>query len=120
MNIELGSLPNPELNPNKRLHRMRLSHAKREARRQAWALALEAGVPPAPISRAHVTITFIASDRVRRDLDNLFASMKSYIDGLVDAGVVEDDAATNVSYTISYERGEKANTIVKIDALGCS
>ena len=120
MKIELGSLPDPDLNPNKRLHRMRLSRAKREARKLSWALALEAGVPRTPLNKAHITITFIAADRVRRDLDNVFASMKSYIDGLVDAGVVEDDAATNVSYTISYKRGEKANTIIEIDALGCS
>ena len=99
---------------------MRLSRAKREARKVAWALALEAGVPRTPLNKAHITITFVAADRVRRDLDNLFASMKSYIDGMVDAGVVEDDAATNVSYTISYEHGGKANTIIEIDARGCS
>jgi|TARA_R100000306_G_scaffold32966_1_gene34414 crossover junction endodeoxyribonuclease RusA len=120
MKIELGSLPDPQLNPNKRHHPMRLARTKKVARKVAWALALEAGVPRTPLSKAHITITFVAKDRIRRDLDNLVASMKAYIDGIVDAGVIEDDSATNVSYSFSYERGEKANTIVKIDALGCS
>jgi Holliday junction resolvase RusA-like endonuclease len=118
MKIELGSLPNPDLNPNRRFHHMWLSRVKREARKTAWALALEAGVPATPFSRAHISIAFVASDRVRRDLDNLFASMKAYIDGLVDARVIEDDSAANVSYTISYERGGKANTIIDVSALG--
>ena len=115
MKIELGNLPDVRLNPNKRLYRSKVWQAKREAREQAGWLALEAGVPAQPFQKAHITITFVAKDGVRRDIDNLFAAMKGYIDGIVDAGVIEDDSALNVSYTIRYERGEKANTIIDIE-----
>jgi Holliday junction resolvase RusA-like endonuclease len=92
--------------------------AKREAREQAGWLAKEAGVPAQPFQKAHITITFVSGDRIRRDIDNLFAAMKPYIDGIVDAGVIADDSALNVSYTIRYERGPEANTIIEIEEMG--
>ena len=118
MIIMLGQLPDARLNPNKRLHRSVVWRARREAREQAGWLALAAGVPTQPLRKAHITITFVAGDGVRRDIDNLFASMKGYIDGIVDAGVIADDSALNVSYTIRYERREKANTIIEMEEIG--
>ena len=79
------------------------------------ALVLQQGRPAVPYQRAHITITWVAKDRRRRDPDNLFASMKSYIDGLVEVGLIEDDSATHVSYTLKYERGETDNTIIEVE-----
>ena len=92
MRIELGHLPDPDLNPNKRHHYMKLARAKRDARVMAKALACEQVRPNPPFEKAHITITWIGNRR-RRDPDNLFAAMKSYIDGLVDAGLIADDSA---------------------------
>ena len=50
----------------------------------------------------------------RRDADNLFASMKPYIDGLVMAGVLVDDSADRVQYELRYERGDVDNTIINV------
>jgi len=117
MRIELGQLPDPDLNPNKRLHYMKLASAKRDAREMAKAFACEQVRPTTPFDKAHITVTWVAGDKRRRDPDNLFASMKSYIDGLVDAGLIADDSAMHVSYTLRYERGDKHNTILEIEEI---
>jgi Holliday junction resolvase RusA-like endonuclease len=115
MRIELGQLPDPALNPNKRLHYMAIYAAKRNAKDGAIALVLEQGRPAVPYERAHITITWVAKDKRRRDVDNLFASMKGYIDGLVEAELIEDDDAMHVSYTLRYERGDADNTIIEVE-----
>ena len=115
MRIELGQLPDPDLNPNKRLHYMKLYAAKRDAKEMAMGLVLEQGRPATPYAKAHITVTWVAKDKRRRDVDNLFAAMKPYIDGLVEAELIEDDDAMHVSYTLRYERGDKDNTILEIE-----
>ena len=113
--IELGRLPNPNLSPNKRLHHMVLYRAKAAAKMDAIALVMAQGKPARPYERAHITITWIAKDRRTRDIDNLFASMKPFIDGLVHVGLLRDDDAMRVSYTLRYQQGEKANTIIEVE-----
>ena len=115
MRIELGHLPAPELNPNKRLHHMQLYAAKRGAKDEAMALVLEQGRPSVPYEKAHITITWVAKGKRRRDPDNLFASMKAYIDGLVEAELIADDSAMHVSYTLRYEQGDKDNSVMEVE-----
>jgi Holliday junction resolvase RusA-like endonuclease len=117
MRIELGHLPDPDLNPNKRLYHMQLYAAKRKAKELAMGLVLEQGRPSTPYDQAHITITWVAKDKRRRDIDNLFASMKPYIDGLVDARLIVDDSAMHVTYTLRYERGDKNNTIIEVEEI---
>ena len=118
MRIELGHLPDPDLSPNKRLHYMALYKAKASAKEEAAALVMAHGKPSRPYEMAHITITWIAKDKRRRDVDNLFASCKAYIDGLVAVGLLVDDDAMHVSYTLQYERGEKDNTIIEVEEIG--
>ena len=115
MRIELGHLPLPELNPNRKLHHMAKHHYIQQAQEEAMILAINAGIPLKPFKKAHISVTFIAKDKRKRDLDNLFASIKATIDGIVYAGVLEDDDADHVSYTIQFERGEADNTIIEIE-----
>jgi len=117
MKIELDRLPDSNLSPNKRLHHMELYKAKAAAKMDAVMLVLSRGKPPRPYEKAHITITWVAKDKRRRDTDNLFSSMKAYIDGLVEAGLLVDDDAMHVSYTLRYERGEKDNTIIEVGEL---
>ena len=112
--IELGHLPDGDLNPNRRLHFMQLYRVKENAKDEAMALVLEQGAPAEPIQKAHITITWVAKDKRRRDIDNLFSSMKAYIDGLVHAGLIADDSADHVEYTLKYERGTKDNTVIEV------
>mgnify|MGYP003677638089 FL=1 len=118
MKIELKHLPDPDLNPNKRLHWTQLAKAKSAAKDEAIALVLEQGKPATPYAKAHIIITWASKDKRRRDPDNLFASMKPYIDGLVDAELIADDSAVHVSYTIRYEQGDQDNTIIEIKEIG--
>jgi len=118
MRIELGHLPDPNLSPNKRLHYMRVYTAKHAAKQESMALVLQQGRPAVPYQRAHITITWVAKDKRRRDLDNLFAQLKATLDGLVEVGLIEDDSATHVSYTLRYERGEKDNTVIEVEEIG--
>jgi Holliday junction resolvase RusA-like endonuclease len=116
--IELGHLPDPDLSPNKRLHYMALYKAKAEAKQEATALVMAQGKPDKPYEKAHITVTWIAKDKRRRDIDNLFSSLKASIDALVAVGLLRDDDAMHVSYTLRYERGEKANTILVVEEIG--
>ena len=118
MKIELGHLPDPDLNPNKRFHWAKLAKAKSIAKEMAMGLVLEQGKPAIPYAKAHITITWVAKDKRRRDVDNAFASMKPYIDGLVEADLIADDSAMHVSYTLKYERGDKDNTIIEVEEIG--
>jgi crossover junction endodeoxyribonuclease RusA len=118
MRIELGRLPDANLSPNKRLHHMTVYRAKASAKMSAIALVMAQGKPDHPYEKAHITITWIAKDKRRRDTDNLFAAMKSFIDGLVHVGLLRDDDAMRVSYTLQYQQGEKANTIIEVEEIG--
>ena len=115
MRIELGQLPDRNLNPNKRQYFLNLHNAKRAAKEVAMGLVLEQGRPAIPYAKAHITITWVAKDKRRRDIDNLMSSMKGYIDGLVEAELIADDSAMHVSYTLKYERGDKDNTIMEVE-----
>ena len=118
MKIELDRLPDSNLSPNKRLHYMALYKAKAAAKMDAVMLILAQGKPPRPYEKAHITITWVAKDKRRRDIDNLFAAMKAYIDGLVESGLLADDSADHVSYTLRYERGTRNNTIIVVEEIG--
>ncbi len=118
MIIRLNHLPARNLSPNKRLHHMALYQAKAAAKEEMYLRVLEQGRPVAPYAEAHITITWVAKDKRRRDIDNLFASMKAYIDGLVSAEVLLDDSADHVSYTLKYEHDVKEDTVIQIDPSG--
>jgi Holliday junction resolvase RusA-like endonuclease len=117
MKIELGRLPDPALNPNAKLHYMQLHKAKRMAGDLTMLLVLEQGKPAKPYKRAHISVTWIAGDKRRRDEDNLIASLKPYIDKLVTIGVIEDDSVRHVTYAFKYTYGRKGyyNTIIEVE-----
>ena len=116
--IHLGRLPDRTLSPNARQHWSKSYKSKKEFKEEVFWLCHEQGIPPQPIDPAHITITWVSKDKRKRDIDNLFASMKSAIDGLVEARVIEDDSANHVTYTLSYEQGEEADTIIQVDPSG--
>ena len=101
--------PPADLNPNKRLYWAARREATALYRRDCFlitrdmmnrALRIKAPVPsplPTPVT---ATVTFWMPDRRRRDLDNLLAAMKPAWDGLVDAGLLADDNADQLSITL--------------------
>ena len=93
---------------------MAFYQAKLLAKEEMYLCVLKQGRPLVPFTQAHITITWVAKDKRRRDIDNLFASMKPYIDGLVFADVLVDDSADLVGYTLRYERGDKDDTVIEV------
>ena len=89
-------LPDKILSPNARSHWAVKARAKRSARESARLRTLkalrEAGRQPPKWRRAAVELVFYWPTRHTRDRDNALASMKAALDGIADAGVVEDDA----------------------------
>lgn len=62
----------------------------------SW-LAREARIPAC--GRIHVQLHYVPPDARRRDRDNLVATLKPVLDGLVDAGVVPDDTEVYVDWS---------------------
>ena len=107
MRIVLPHLPPSKAYPNKKTHYFTLSSIRREQQEEMIAYVLEQGRPDTPYDRAHITITWRAKDKRSRDIDNLLSAMKGSIDGLIHAGVIVDDSAKHLSYTLYYEWGDK-------------
>ena len=83
-------LPWPEqaLWQNRRVHWAERSKAVKAARRAAWALAKEQGVPKIP--GAILMFEFYPPDNRRRDIQNMPATQKAAIDGIADAMGCDD------------------------------
>lgn len=85
----------PPLTMNQRLHwRQRAERTKRIRYSVAFkAKAMLLG------HHEHVSVQlhYATGDHRRRDQDNLVASMKPAVDGLVDAGLIADDDPTHVT-----------------------
>ena len=114
--IELRHLPHKYLSPNARVHWRTVAKEKSDAKVEAWVLSRKQGVPSEPYAKAHMTITYVG-DKRHRDMDNLLAATKGYIDGIVAAKVVKDDSVFVLSYSLHYEVGEP-NTIIEIEETG--
>ena len=97
----------PGLEPlslNQRLHWSVQRKRAAELKKAAWAVALRERIPH--LASVRITVVYHPPDRRRRDHDNTPAVMgKHAIDGIVAAGVLEDDCPPNIS-GISYSVGE--------------
>ena len=107
MRIVLPHLPPSKAYPNKKTHYFTLSSIRREQQEEMIAYVMEQGRPDTPYDRAHITITWRSKDKRNRDGDNLLSAMKGSIDGLIHGGVIVDDSAKHLSYTLYYEGGDK-------------
>lgn len=93
-------LPPPQLSPNRkpgtRGGRMAHARAAREYRELAKRVA-GAWVDGPPWAKAAVRARFFHSTKRRRDDVNFLAALKPAFDGLVDAGLLEDDDAAHLT-----------------------
>jgi len=106
LRIEIEHLPYPELSPNSRLHWAVKARAVKAAREEVGWLA-KAQWRDKLMARARISYEFYVKDKRRRDLDNLLAMAKPWQDGLVDAGVLEDDDAEHLE--IGYSKVIRSN-----------
>ncbi len=93
MYFELPGLP-PMVNKSNALSwKANMGH-RRKWRRMSMLAARAAGIPPAPLNKATVTLTRYSSREP--DFDGLVSGMKSLLDGLKDALVIVDDKMSNI------------------------
>ena len=83
------ALSKPPLSLNDRMHWATKARIVKNVRKHAADMARGLG----PYAAATVTLHYQPRDRRKRDRDNLYASLKPCIDGLVDAGVIPGDHA---------------------------
>ena len=94
--ITMG-LPPKALHPNARPHHHEKARATKAYRRAAYLRTVAAGVESGPWERATVSATFYHRVSRRRDDVNFLAAMKPAYDGLVDAGLLEDDDSEHLT-----------------------
>lgn len=83
------------LSLNGREHWSARNRAAQSLKKAAWAMTVNAKVPR--LERIGVQVLYDPPDRRRRDHDNLGATLKPLIDGIVAAGVVSDDDTGHVA-----------------------
>lgn len=86
--------PRPPLNQNQRLNHWAKASLVAAIRADAHVLAKAAKIPHS--NRITVQLHYAPGRRGRRDPMNLTATTKPLIDGLVDAGIVDDDDTEHV------------------------
>jgi hypothetical protein len=95
------SIPPRELWPNGRPNpfaKARAVRAHRDTARMTAAAAVTLGRIGKPWERATLQTAFYWPDLRRRDEGNAVASLKAYIDGLVDGGLLVDDSTANLRH----------------------
>ena len=109
--IVIDGFPPRDASPNARVHYMKLHSIKKAQGELMTGLILAQGIPDKPMEKAHLTITFESKDKRRRDIDNLLASCKAYIDALV-PDVIVDDNAERLSLSLYYKSKTKETRII--------
>jgi len=103
-------LPPKILQPNCTIATINSRFMKAAATKRYRRMAREAveaeQIETMPWGKASVQVVFYFKTNHRRDQDNAMGSLKSAYDGIVDAGLVEDD---------DYEHMKRISPIFKID-----
>ena len=92
--IELGNIPPAEIRGNSRAHRNKKSKAVKDWRKSGYWHGLIELLEWRVVPRVSLQFAFHHWRKV--DLDNLLIGMKPWIDGMVDAEVVQDDTPEHV------------------------
>ena len=108
------TLPEPpkELNPNGRHHWRAKLRPKQQYRETAKWCGMEMVGDREPVEAAEVWITYYHRTANHRDRDNILASLKPAIDGLVDAGLLADDS--DLTYRPIRRETDKGNPRVEV------
>lgn len=86
--------PTIYLNSNDRIHFQVRATRTRAWRETAWVYAKVNRLPR--LEKARIVVTYGFPNRRRRDVGNLYPTSKAIVDGLVDAGVLDDDDDTHL------------------------
>ena len=76
--------------------------------KKQWAMLVKAycrPVPPQPLEKSRVTLSYFFGDKRRRDPDNY--APKMILDGMVLCGIILDDSFMNIELSLCAEFGCK-------------
>ena len=90
------------LNANDRIHYKQRARRTERLRTEAFRVV---GKHPMTFGKVQIVCIFRAPDNRRRDTANLYPSYKACLDGIVDAGVIQDDNDKYVT-RLTLMRGE--------------
>ena len=110
-------LPPKELNPNvaRGKHWAMLAKIRAKWKEAAWFACRLLDLPKLKAVSCAMQITFNYHTNRRRDPDNLMASMKSFIDGMVMYGLLaDDDQITYLPTKITVDKSIKEGTYVQV------
>lgn len=82
--------PDRALHPNSRPHFMQKARATKKARRYAFYVVKQAGLPRMKADALDVSVTFHPPNNHRHDVDNALSAAKAFLDGIADAIGVDD------------------------------
>ncbi len=120
--INIPMLPPSECSPNFRGHWAKKAKAVKVLREAAMMCALnDSNFARPKYDKAEVSITLVVRDaRYYRDPDNMVASLKSAIDGCVDAGIIKDDSEKHLRYRlpIMYEINKEKTPLTILNFKG--
>ncbi len=111
--FELEGLP-PGPNIRVRYHWRKRAQVDKAWKERTYYAAIEAQGRRASIDHAKVTITHYLPDKRRRDADNLRASTKNVLDGIVAAGLIRDDSLTEIGEVEHHFEYRKGNPGLRI------
>lgn len=104
--IEIPGLLPKETSSNWRGHWAVRMRAVKQARTDTFLCTLNANPPRLVFNKAAIKVSLvIPSRRHIRDSDNTITSLKPFIDGIIDAGLIEDDSPDHLAWQlpIMYE-----------------
>lgn len=104
--------PPMALNPNARVHFMKLAAAKKSYREDCAWQAHNQGARRIEAEKLKLRITFVPPDRRHRDLDNMLASIKSGLDGIADVLGVNDR-----NWTLEISRADHIGGMVRVEVV---
>ena len=103
--LRVGYYTKPPLSLNDRMHWRKKAGITKKVRAGVF---LDAESIPV-LGWATVELHYVPRDRRRRDRDNLVATLKPCMDGLVDAGVIPDDTPEYLTWTVHIDPPNRAD-----------
>jgi len=105
--------PHPALAPNRNngRHWAEMAAIRAKAKQDAYWLTRKSSDVSLLDERQHpVTLTFVAPDKRRRDLDGCLSSMKPALDGVAQALGLDDSQFRPI--TLDYVHGDKPGSVI--------
>lgn len=104
--LRVGDYTKPPLSLNDRMHWRKKASITKTVR---YIVLVEARREVPPCAAAVVELHYVPRDARRRDRDNLVATLKPCMDGLVDAGVIPDDTPEYLTWTVHIDPPNRAD-----------